>query len=202
MSAFLRIAVAPALLLLAATEVRAVPADLCARLFVPEAYGLTCTVEDGGEVAPWRIVVAPTEGPFRRFSRLSIRPVEEPVVQPRAWLRRQVALDTADLDDTLRDVFESPDNPFTGELLSGYLETMMELVDAVAASPLIGCDDAVPLADGRDFELACTWGVGGLDKYLTLRLVERDGARHLISMEAMNPRRLRHLVAIANSFEG
>lgn len=190
-----------ALVLLVAPRAEAAE-DPCGAVFVPEEYGLACTVETMPDGGPWRLVVAPTEGPFSRFSRLVIRPLEEQVAEPRAWLRRQVTLDTGDLDETLHDIFESPDNPLSGELLTNYLETMMDLVETVANSPLIGCGEGRPLSDGSGYEIECNWGVGGIDKYLTMRLVEHGEARYFLSIEAMNPRRMRHLMAIANSFEG
>lgn len=190
-----------ALIALLMSRGEAATPEPCDMLFVPDSYGLACTVETTDD-GSWRLVVAPTEGPFSRFSRLSIRPLEESITEPRAWLRRQVTLDTGGVDETLRDIFESPDNPLSGELLTNYLDTMMDLVETVANSPLIGCGEGRPLADDRGYEIECDWGVGGIDKYLTMRLVEHGDMRYFISIEAMNPRRMRHLVAIANSFEG
>lgn len=174
--------------------------DPCALVDVPDGLGLACTVEDHAEGGPWRLVVGPTEGPFRHLSRLTIQPVDEPIPRPQDWLRRQVRLDLAEVDETLRDLLESPDNPLGGGLLGSYLETMISLVEAVADAPLVGCGEARTLPGDEGWEVACTWGVGGIEKYQTMRLVERDGRAYLVTVESMNPRRMRHLVAIANSF--
>ena len=174
----------------------------CEALFVPDEYGLGCSVQEHVDAAPWQVVVEPTEGPFRRFSRLTIAPVEEEVSHPAEWLREHVKLDLAEVDDSLRDMFKSPDNPFSDDLVSTYLETMLDLVEAVASAPLVGCEDAHPLAHEDGWEVECAWGVGGVEKYQTMRLVRRGEAFYLITMESMNPRRMRHLAAVANSFEG
>jgi hypothetical protein len=174
----------------------------CEALFVPDDYGLTCSVQERADAAPWQAVVEPTEGPFRRFSRLTIAPVEEDVPHPAHWLRDRVKLDLSDVDDSLRDMFRSPDNPFSGDLVSTYLETMLDLVEAVASAPLVGCEEAHPLAHEDGWEVECAWGMGGIEKYQTMRLVRRGEAFYLITMESMNPRRMRHLAAVANSFEG
>ena len=46
----------------------------------------------------------------------------------------------------------------------------------------------------------CEWELGPLRQYLALRLIERDGERYAVRIRAMNEHRMRHLVAIANSF--
>jgi hypothetical protein len=43
--------------------------------------------------------------------------------------------------------------------------------------------------------------LGPLRQLMRFRLIERDGERHAITIRTMNEQRLRHLVAIANSFE-
>ena len=46
----------------------------------------------------------------------------------------------------------------------------------------------------------CDWGIGSLRQLLTVQLVERDGVLYGLRVQSMNPRRHRHLQAIANSF--
>jgi hypothetical protein len=48
--------------------------------------------------------------------------------------------------------------------------------------------------------MACDWELGPLRQYMRFRLVERAGERYAIRIRTMNEQRLRHLVAIANSF--
>jgi hypothetical protein len=55
-------------------------------------------------------------------------------------------------------------------------------------------------ASGEFRERFCTFSIGPLRKYLVLRLQRTDGAWYYTRITTMNERRLRHLVAIANSF--
>lgn len=200
---FRLLAVALAFLLPLSTTGAAPKAEpSCEALFVPADYGLRCFVQEAADAAPWQLVVEPTEGPFRKFSRLTIVPVEEDVARPSHWLRERVKLDLSDVDDQLRDMFRSPDNPFSDGLVSSYLETMLDLVEAVASAPLVGCEEAHPLSREDGWEVECAWGMGGIEKYQTMRLVRHGETFYLVTMEAMNPRRMRHLAAVANSFEG
>ena len=48
--------------------------------------------------------------------------------------------------------------------------------------------------------MACEWELGGLRQYMRFRLVERGGDHYGIRIRTMNEQRLRHLLAIANSF--
>ena len=47
---------------------------------------------------------------------------------------------------------------------------------------------------------SCAWEVGPLQQFMALRLITVDGERYAVRIRAMNERRMRHLVAIANSF--
>jgi hypothetical protein len=51
------------------------------------------------------------------------------------------------------------------------------------------------------YQLRCDWGAALLGVEATLRLVEAGDDRYAISYWAVDERRLRHLEAIANSFE-
>jgi hypothetical protein len=56
------------------------------------------------------------------------------------------------------------------------------------------------MAGGETWRMECQWEVGPLRQDMELRLVERDGERYAVRIRAMNEHRMRHLVAIANSF--
>ena len=61
---------------------------------------------------------------------------------------------------------------------------------------------AIPCASRATttWEMGCEWEVGSLRQFMRFRLIERDGERYAIRIRTMNEQRLRHLVAIANSF--
>jgi hypothetical protein len=180
--------------------VAAAPGDPCGLLFVPQGYQLRCTVERGLE-DDWRLVVRPESSPFAALSELSIAPVEGPVDDPETWLRDQLRLDLGGLEHAVRALAESDDSPFA-EAQVAPLEAWLGMITMLAEWPLQSCDEpaATPgTADEEDSELACEWQLGPFHQHLVLRLVERDGQHYVVRVRAMNERRLRHLVAIANS---
>lgn len=149
--------------------------------------------------------VRPEEGAFSDLSSLSLYEVEEPVVDPETWLKERVTLNILQSDGNPNEWLNSPDSPF-GDMGSGILGDLLpELIEgmnSLGRLPLEGCTD--PVLDenevGSYYRLDCDWGIGPLHRYHQLRLQEVDGTWYLTSIETMNERRLRHLVAIANAF--
>jgi hypothetical protein len=173
--------------------------DLCARLFVPEGYELGCTLEsEPGGRGP-AAAVRPTESAFGPLSELTLRRVEEPVDDPAAWLREQLTLDLSPVDSALQELTRDADSPITGTPLAEQLREWREFLGSAAALPLAGCSEPGHRAGVDAWEMACDWELGPLHQYMTFRLVERAGERYAIRIRTMNPQRLRHLTAIANS---
>lgn len=185
-------------LALSGAPVSATTADLCDRLFVPEGYRLTCTVEGGGSEAP-RLVVRPESGTFASLSELEVREVGEPIDDPAAWLREQLTLDMSSFDAAIDELLHGEDSPIADSPLVDQLDGWRRALHAVGDWPLSGCEPPAEVA-GEEWRMDCAWQLGPLHQYMALRLVERDGRRYVIQVRAMNERRLRHLVAIANSF--
>jgi hypothetical protein len=173
---------------------------LCARLTVPEGLELDCVLQSDPAGAGLAAVVRPTDGNFAPLSELRLRRVEEPIEDPAAWLREQLTLDLSPLDSALGELIQGPDSPITGTPLAEHLESWRGLLGSAASLPLAGCEDPVRLARGKTWEMACEWEVGPLRQYMRFRLIERDAERYAIRIRTMNEQRLRHLVAIANSF--
>ena len=174
--------------------------DLCDRLFLPDGYQLDCTWRSDAGGSEGMAVVRPVEGAFAPLSELTIRPLEEPVDDPERWLREQLRIDMTGVEDAVSGLAESPDSPFAGSGLDEHLESWLDLLDSLAGLPLEGCGEPAARPAGDGWELTCEWPLGPLRQYLTLRLVERDGEQYAMRIRAMNEQRLRHLVAIANSF--
>ena len=175
-------------------------ADLCARLFVPEGYELGCALETEPEGGGFAAVVRPTDSTFGPLSELTLRRVQEPVEDPAAWLREQLTLDLSPEDAALQELARDADSPITGTPLADQLQDWREFLDSAATLPLAGCDEPAQRAGGDAWEMACDWELGPLRQYMRFRLVERAGERYAIRIRTMNQQRLRHLVAIANSF--
>jgi hypothetical protein len=177
------------------------PSDPCALLFVPEGYQLRCSVYRGAE-DEWRLVIRPEDSLFAPLSELSVEPVEEPIEEPDAWLRGQLRIDLSGLEHVVRELAESDDSPFAGEEVGASLEAWLGMMSMLSEWPLQSCEEpsAVPGDTSSEApELACEWQFGPFHQHLVLRLVERDGQHYVVRVRAMNERRLRHLVAIANS---
>ena len=190
---------ATALICLAGTPVSAQSTGaLCARLTVPEGLGLDCLLESNA--AGLAAVVRPTDSEFGPLSELRLRAVEEPIQDPVAWLREQLTLDLTPLDAAIDELIHGPDSPITGTPLADQLRSWRGLLGSAATLPLAGCGDPVRLARQDVWEMNCEWEVGPLRQYMRFRLIERDGGHYAIRIRTMNEQRLRHLVAIANSF--
>lgn len=173
---------------------------LCARLTVPDGLELDCILQSDSTSAGPAAVVRPTDSDFAPLSELRLRRVEETIEDPAAWLREQLTLDLTPLDAAIDELIHGPDSPITGTPLADQLQSWRGLLGSAAALPLAGCRDPVRLARDETWEMACEWEVGPLRQYMRFRLIERDGERYAIRIRTMNEQRLRHLVAIANSF--
>ena len=185
----------------AGVPVSAQPTEaLCARLTVPEGLELDCVVQSDAAGAGVAAVVRPTDSEFGPLSELQLRQVEEAIDDPAAWLREQLTLDLTPLDAAIDELIHGPDSPITGTPLAQQLQSWRGLLGSAATLPLAGCRDPVRLVRDETWEMVCEWEVGSLRQFMRFRLIERDGERYAIRIRTMNEQRLRHLVAIANSF--
>jgi hypothetical protein len=174
--------------------------DLCALLSVPDGAGLACLMRSDPAGSSLAAVVQPTDSDFGPLSELTLRRVEGPIENPAEWLRQQLTLDLSPVDAALNELIHGPDSPITGTPLAEQLQSWRGLLGAAATLPLTGCGDPTRLAGGEAWEMACEWELGGLRQYMRFRLVERGGDHYGIRIRTMNEQRLRHLLAIANSF--
>jgi len=171
----------------------------CDRLFVPEGYELTCTVERKAGDDAWEVSVHPTDGTFASLSELTLSPVDGDVADPETWLREQVQIDVSGFEEALTGFLDDEDNPFSEESWWTSLKGLKDVVHSISDLPLDSCDDPRE-ADDVAWMIDCEWGIGSLRQFLTVRLVERDGVFYGLRTQSMNERRHRHLQAIANSF--
>jgi hypothetical protein len=174
--------------------------DLCARLFVPEGIELGCTLQSDPAGRGLAAVVQPTDSDFAPLSELTLRKVEEPIEDPAEWLREQLTLDLSPVNSALEELINGADSPITGTPLADQLQSWRGLLGSAARLPLSGCSDPVRFGGGDAWQMACEWELGPLRQYMNFRLVERAGEHYAIRIRTMNEQRLRHLLAIANSF--
>jgi hypothetical protein len=200
MTARLALLIGTMCLACAGAPAAAQPADLCARLFVPDGIGLSCTLESDPAASGAAAVVQPTDSEFAPLSELTLRRVEEPIDDPEEWLRKQLTLDLSPIDSALEELIHGADSPIPGTPLAEQLQSWRGLLGSAARLPLSGCNDPTHLAGDDTWQMACEWELGPLRQYITFRLIERGDEYYAIRIRTMNEQRLRHLAAIANSF--
>ncbi len=172
----------------------------CDRLFVPEGYELTCTVERLEGDDSWEVSVHPLDGTFAGLSELKLAPVMDDVSDPETWLQEQIRIDASGLEDALTSFLDDEDNPFSAESWWQSLKGLKDVVHTLSDLPLDSCEAPVENSDLVSWKIDCDWGIGSLRQYLSVHLVERDGQYYMLRVQTMNERRYRHLSAIANSF--
>jgi hypothetical protein len=163
----------------------------------------------GGEASAggdWRpvLTVRPSEGSFSELSSISLREVVGDVRDPDAWLRARLTADTPD-ETEAEDLLASPDSPFADPAFDPLREAIPKLfagVKELSRLPLSFCEgpNAAYNAVGPLRELYCLYQVGPFRQYLVLRLQQAGDRWYYTEVRAMNERRFRQLLAIANSF--
>lgn len=181
-------------------------AALCDDLSVPEGYALVCETRVEGGRRGERAVVRPSSGAAAALAELTVRPLERDEAalawsEPGRWLEDQVALDVGGLSTGLKGL--SAAGPLAHPAAKATVDGLVTMLAGWGRLPLEGCaaaDQGTPAAAGRR-ELRCRWGVEPLALDLNLRLVEALDKRYAVSWWAVDEQRLRHLEAIANSFQ-
>ncbi len=173
---------------------------------VPEGF---VVVQDPQQLkdAKWRylLTVRPVEGPFSHLSAIHLREVTGDVADPEHWLKARFSGDLGEAGEIER-LLESPDSPFGDpafDVLRKVIPQLFEGFRALAEIPLQFCDG--PRlgynASGNFHELYCVFNLGPVRDYHILRLQQAADRWFYTEIATMNERRLRHLLAIANSFE-
>jgi hypothetical protein len=150
------------------------------------------------------VTVRPAEGSFSELSSISLREVVGPVGDPDTWLRARLTADTPD-ETAAEELFASPDSPFGDPAFDALREAIPKLfagVKELSRLPLSFCEgpNAGYNASGPLRELYCVYQVSPIRQYLVLRLQQVNGRWYYTEVRAMNERRFRQLLAIANSF--
>ena len=170
--------------------------DLCARLSVPDGAGLACVV-----------LAIPQDRPGRggATNRQRLRPAQRtdpascggPTRTPPA--APALTLDLSPVDAALNELIHGADSPITGTPLAEQLQSWRGLLGAAATLPLTGCGSPHRLAGGTD---GGKWRAVGTGRAAPIHAVPpgRRAGDHMGSDRTMNEQRLRHLLAIANSF--
>jgi hypothetical protein len=186
-------------LVLAPFSAPAASIEVCPPLFVPDGYRLSCEIL-GGSAREWRLTVQPADELAAPFNLLSLRAVEEPVDDPDIWLREQLTLKLSDVGEAFRDLVGRPESLLFDPALATSLDEMVGRLRILDQLPLQSCGFPGMTASEDAWQIECDWSVGPIALQGQLRLAYRDEQPYAISIFAMSERRMRHLVAIANSF--
>jgi len=188
-----------ALIALATTPARAQQFD------VPE--GVIVVPEADTEVSSdWTRVTAirPADGPFAELSTIALRAVRGDVADPDAWLTARLTAQIGN-PQSVEEMFNSPDSPFSDPVFDALKKSLPELfagLQDLGRIPLHFCEDPTTgyNASGEFRELYCNYNFGPLRQFVVLRLQGTSKGWYFTEIKTMNERRLRHLIAIANSF--
>jgi len=172
---------------------------------IPEGFTSTIEYEDigNGNTAP-TVTIQPEEGNFTRLSAIMLHPIGEHISDPAEWLRDHMRLIIGG-NALIEVIFDDPDSPFAGE---GSMDTRdlfersLAELSKLAEWPLKYCDKVTREENlaGAYHELVCRYSIGTITQYLVLRIQRSNGLWYQTTIRTMNKRRLRHFLAIANSF--
>lgn len=163
------------------------------------------TDAEGRHVTVLRVV--PEPGPFSELSSIEMRPLPDDIEAPVEWLEGRMTAFLGDSESAdVETALNAPDSPFADPAFAPLTESLQALMDQLrrlGEVPLQFCD--APRrgdnAAGSYDELACRFAIGPLGRHLVLRLQQVDGVWYYTRISTMNERRLRHMLAIANSFQ-
>jgi len=150
------------------------------------------------------LTVRPIGGSFAELSSLRLRRVTGRIEDPDRWLGNRVTFAITD-EDEAHDLFTDPDSPFGDSMFDEVRKALPRLIESLkdlGRFPLRYCDKPTGGQNGVGAlrQLSCNYGFGPFHQYVVLRLQDLDGDWYFTEIRTVNERRLKHLIAIANSF--
>ncbi len=174
----------------------------------PEGFAMTIERTTRLGDAHTILRVQPSDGAFARLSSIEMQPLPDAIEDPDSWLTDRMRIDFGDPidEDGLDELFDSPDTPFYGDDFETLREVLRDLTrkfEDLGEWPLSFCDDPddARTQAGTARQLSCVYALGPLQQFVVLRLQVVDDIWYYTVIKSMNERRLRHLTAIANSFQ-
>ncbi len=173
---------------------------------VPAGFAATMEAE-APTSQEWRaiITVRPEKGPFSELSAIHLHRVMGKVKDPESWLQDRLTLSMGSGEADPGNIFTSPDSPFSDPYFDSLRKTIPELMkfmEKVARLPLDACDKPRGgyNVSGAFHELYCVFAVGPIRQFIVLRLQKAKGRWFYTEVRTMNERRMRQLLAIADTF--
>lgn len=185
----------------------AVPSGGRAQSFtVPDGFEVADSSSEPGEPGLQPLLrVQPASGTFSELSSLTLSEITRSVEDPNEWLESRVTVEAGSREN-LEEFLDSPDSPFGSpafDPLRSFLPRLYEGLTSLGRAPLAFCDAPIDIdvTAGNARELACTFKAGPFQRFLVYRLQQVGDRTFYIRIDSVNERRLRHLKAIANSFD-
>jgi hypothetical protein len=114
---------------------------------------------------------------------------------PAAWLEQQMIVDLDGLSAWVRGLADDPDSPFGGEMMRSAIATLVDGLEGLSRLPLAACGEGP-----SETEVTCRFGVEPIGLVMQVMLAADGEERFAFNIRTFNEQRLRHFVAIANSF--
>jgi hypothetical protein len=154
----------------------------------------------------WRplLTVRPEDNPFSELTSIELREVTGTVKDPDAWLKERLTVDVGD-EAKAKEIVDSPDSPFGDpafDVLRQLIPQLFESLKTLGEIPAQMCNapQTAYNASGPLRELYCAFQFGPLRQYLVLRLQHVGSKWYYTEIRTANERRLRELLAIADTF--
>lgn len=192
------------LLILSGSGVRA-DQDLCERLTIPPEIGLSCAAPaTDSSPAHGVVVIRPDAGPFASLSQMTLQHLEFDTdsaawFASETWLKDQLTLDFGAISHALDTFVDDPDNPLSDLGYDTIVGALDQTLDDIGSLPLSGCGPIIETELGIS-KIRCEWGIDPMTLYTEIQLIPVDEKRYAINIVSMNKKRMRHFMAIANSF--
>jgi hypothetical protein len=172
---------------------------------VPDGFTSEIVRQSSGDRTVAVLRVTPDDGAFSDLSTIEMQPILDTIDEPETWLKERVTADLEIPEPDSDGLFNSPDSPFADPAfddMRASIQSMLEGLQSLGKLPLDFCQSPSDQrnAAGPYREMRCEFGFGPIMQHAVFRLQEIDGVWYYTRIRTMNERRLRHLMAIANSF--
>ena len=172
---------------------------------IPDGYKVETTYKELGNGSTLRgTKITPKKGQFSYLSSIIMLPISETSLDPTKWLEDHMTLNIG-VNRILKDLVVDPDNPFIKQenrKLHNLIENSLVKLSQFQKWPLDFCKpiSVVTNPAGSGEELVCQYPIGPMTQYLVVRVQKVNNLWYRTTIRTMNKKRLRHFLAITNSF--
>ena len=142
---------------------------------------------------------------FGKFNSLKLYKFSEKDINMTTWMHNRLEYEIKYIGDIER-ILRSPDSPLNDSVFE-YAKSTLPLIDETIKKavfePLWFCESIKKAynKEGEYFQLYCKFPLGMFKYYMTLRLQKIDNIYYYKILTAVNNKRFRNIIDIADSFE-